>query len=61
MASIWLAVSGAIVSLKRGEWLPSPGRVLVLLWVLLGSWLAVFPGMIEALLGLEYSCDDYWA
>ncbi|GAA0461965.1 putative amino acid permease [Paractinoplanes deccanensis] len=29
-------------------------------WVLLGSWVAVFPGTLEALFGLDYSFTDIW-
>ena len=29
-------------------------------WVALGSWVAVFPGTLEALLGVKYPFYDYW-
>jgi amino acid transporter len=29
-------------------------------WVLLGSWVAVFPGTLEALFGLEYDFEAIW-
>jgi amino acid transporter len=29
-------------------------------WVLLGSWVAVFPGTLEALFGLDYPFEDIW-
>lgn len=29
-------------------------------WVLLGSWVAVFPGTLERLFGEEYPFEDYW-
>ena len=29
-------------------------------WVLLGSWVAVFPGTLEALFGIDYPFEDYW-
>jgi amino acid transporter len=32
----------------------------VLLFVAFGSWVAVFPGTIEALFGLDYSFEDVW-
>ncbi|MGO1319313.1 MAG: APC family permease [Galactobacter sp.] len=30
------------------------------LWILLGSWVAVFPGTLEHLFGMEYSFMDEW-
>lgn len=29
-------------------------------WIALGSWVAVFPGTLEALFNLDYSFKDYW-
>ncbi len=29
-------------------------------WVLLGSWVAVFPGTLEALFGLDYPFEEFW-
>ncbi len=29
-------------------------------WVLLGSWVAVFPGTLEALFGIDYPFEDIW-
>ncbi|BCY10745.1 APC family permease [Actinoplanes sp. L3-i22] len=29
-------------------------------WVLLGSWVAVFPGTLEALFGVDYAFTDVW-
>ena len=29
-------------------------------WILLGSWVAVFPGTLEALFGIDYPFEDYW-
>jgi glutamate:GABA antiporter len=29
-------------------------------WVLLGSWVAVFPGTLERLFGEDYPFEDYW-
>ena len=29
-------------------------------WVLLGSWVAVFPGTLEAAFGIDYPFEDYW-
>jgi amino acid transporter len=34
--------------------------VLVYAWILVGSWCALFPGTLEALLGIEYAFDDIW-
>jgi amino acid transporter len=34
--------------------------VLITFWVALGSWTAVFPGTLDALLGLGYSFGDSW-
>ena len=33
---------------------------MVLGFIVLGSWVAVFPGTIESLFGLEYSFQDVW-
>ena len=29
-------------------------------WVLLGSWVAVFPGTLEAAFGIDYPFEEYW-
>lgn len=29
-------------------------------WALLGTWVAVFPGTLEPLFGLEYDFLDHW-
>lgn len=29
-------------------------------WILIGSWVAVFPGTLEPLFGLDYSFEDTW-
>jgi amino acid transporter len=29
-------------------------------WVLLGSWVAIFPGTLEAVFGVAYPFQDYW-
>jgi amino acid transporter len=29
-------------------------------WILLGSWVAVFPGTLERLFGEDYPFEDYW-
>ena len=29
-------------------------------WILLGSWVAVFPGMLERLFGVGYGFEDSW-
>jgi amino acid transporter len=33
---------------------------LAFVWVLLGSWVAVFPGTLERLFGEEYPFEDIW-
>jgi len=33
---------------------------IVFLWALLGSWVAVFPGTLEPLLGVSYNFRDTW-
>ncbi|WP_225804611.1 APC family permease [Streptomyces sp. NK15101] len=33
---------------------------LVYAWILVGSWCALFPGTLEALLSIEYSFEDIW-
>ncbi|WP_329520891.1 APC family permease [Spirillospora sp. NBC_01491] len=35
--------------------------VLIYLWVLLGSWAAVFPGTIERALGVPYDFEETWS
>jgi amino acid transporter len=41
-----------------GIWI---GTIVVTFWVLLGSWVAVFPGTLEPLLGVDYgSFHDAW-
>jgi amino acid transporter len=43
---------------KVGIW---TGTAVVTFWVLLGSWVAVFPGTLEPLLGVDYgSFNDAW-
>jgi len=34
--------------------------VLCFAWILLGSWVAIFPGTLERLLGLEYDFNEIW-
>ena len=34
--------------------------VITTLWVALGSWVAVFPGTLESLFGLDYAFKDEW-
>lgn len=34
--------------------------VLCFLWILLGSWVAIFPGTLEALVGADYPFFDTW-
>jgi len=40
-----------------GIWVAS---VLITFWVALGSWVAVFPGTLEKLFGLDYNFEDVW-
>lgn len=42
---------------KAGVWICT---VVIYAWVLLGSWVAVFPGTLEHLLGLDYDFVDIW-
>lgn len=41
----------------RGIWIVT---VLTTFWVALGSWVAVFPGTLERLFGVEYAFRDTW-
>src|SRR4051794_21455736 len=36
------------------------GSALITLWVVLGSWVAIFPGTIERVLGVSYGFEDNW-
>lgn len=29
-------------------------------WILLGTWVAIFPGTLEALFGVDYPFEEYW-
>jgi len=40
-----------------GIWI---GSLLITGWVLLGSWVAVFPGTLEKVLGVDYDFVDNW-
>jgi amino acid transporter len=40
-----------------GMWI---GALLITGWVLLGSWVAVFPGTLEKVFGVEYDFVDNW-
>jgi len=42
---------------KAGLWICT---VVIYAWVLLGSWVAVFPGTLEGLLGVPYDFQDIW-
>ncbi|HWT32435.1 MAG TPA: APC family permease [Microbacterium sp.] len=42
---------------KTGVWVCA---VIIYAWVLLGSWVAVFPGTIENVLGIDYGFRDVW-
>ena len=36
------------------------GATMITLWVVLGSWVAIFPGTIERVLGVSYGFKDNW-
>jgi len=40
-----------------GMWIST---VLITFWVALGSWVAVFPGTLESLFGIDYNFEDTW-
>jgi Amino acid transporters len=42
---------------RYGMWI---GSVLITAWVVLGSWVAIFPGTIERVLGVSYGFKDNW-
>jgi len=42
---------------KAGLWICT---IVIYAWVLLGSWVAVFPGTLEGLLGVPYDFQDVW-
>jgi glutamate:GABA antiporter len=42
---------------RAGIW---TGTVLVTAWIALGSWVAVFPGVLEKLFGVPYEFHDAW-
>jgi amino acid transporter len=42
----------------RGVWI---GAALTTFWVALGSWVAVFPGTLEKLFGLQYDFKGTWS
>ena len=42
---------------RAGLWVCA---ALIYLWVVLGSWVAVFPGTLESLFGIEYDFLDTW-
>ena len=44
----------------RGNGLMIASAALITLWVLLGSWISVFPGTLNRLFGLGYSFKDQW-
>jgi amino acid transporter len=69
----YLLIVPAIMKLRRDfPDVPRPYRVpggatgfyvlagVVLGFIVLGSWVAVFPGTIESLFGLEYSFEEVW-
>ncbi|HKT57982.1 MAG TPA: APC family permease [Microbacterium sp.] len=69
----YLVIFPAIVTLRRKyPDVPRPFRVpggkaglwvctvIIYAWVVLGSWVAVFPGTIEHVLGIDYGFHDIW-
>jgi hypothetical protein len=36
------------------------GSLVISAWVVLGSWVAIFPGTIERVLGVSYGFKDNW-
>jgi hypothetical protein len=34
--------------------------ILCFAWIALGSWVAIFPGTLDHLLGLDYDFDEIW-
>ena len=34
--------------------------ILALAWIVLGSWVALFPGTLEGLFGIDYPFEEYW-
>jgi amino acid transporter len=69
----YLLVIPAAIRLRRSDpERPRPFRVplsdrgfatlgwLCFAWILLGSWVAVFPGTLEGLFGIDYSFKDIW-
>jgi amino acid transporter len=42
---------------KAGLWICT---VVIYAWVVLGSWVAVFPGTLEGVLGVDYNFQDIW-
>ncbi len=42
---------------QSGIWIATG---LITFWVALGSWVAVFPGTLERLFGIDYSFKDSW-
>ncbi len=64
-AALWLRYKAAGV--HRAYRVPGKGNLtmwvlvtIVFLWALLGSWVAVFPGTLEPLLGVSYNFKDTW-
>ncbi|GAA4341849.1 APC family permease [Microbacterium rhizosphaerae] len=69
----YLVIFPSIIALRRKHPdVPRPFRVpggtvglwvctvVIYAWVLLGSWVAVFPGTLEGLLGVTYDFQDVW-
>jgi amino acid transporter len=43
-----------------GDWGIKVAGYLITFWVALGSWVAVFPGTLEKLFGIDYNFKDTW-
>jgi amino acid transporter len=43
-----------------GRYGMAAGSLVITLWVVLGSWVAIFPGTIERVLGVSYGFKDTW-
>ncbi|GLY69693.1 APC family permease [Amycolatopsis taiwanensis] len=72
LLSYLLVIPAAVRLRTKYPDLPRPFRVplpdggfralggLAFAWILLGSWVAVFPGTLERLFGLDYQFEDTW-
>ncbi|MFT4233089.1 MAG: APC family permease [Leucobacter sp.] len=72
LMSYLFAIPAAIRMRRKFPDTPRPFRVpvgqsvwvlmgaLCVAWVALGTWVAIFPGTLEALFGVEYPFEEYW-